>query len=79
MTKVLSVLDFDVRKKVLEALAAGKYIVTVSTVNEKTGKLDHYAVFKEFPTDDIFPALEECVKLVANQLGKIDEEGHITQ
>lgn len=78
MSNVMGVLDFEVRRKVVEALGTGRYVVTISTVNEETKKLDHYAVFKEFPTDDIFPSLEENVKLVAKQLGKMDEEGHIT-
>ena len=64
----MTILDFEVRKKFMEAISTGRYIVTISSVNKEKKCLDHYAVFNDYPTDDILPSLEHTTRLVLNQL-----------
>jgi len=52
----------------MEAINSGRYIVTISHVDAEKKCLEHYAVFNEYPTDDILSSLEQTTRLVLNQL-----------
>ena len=63
-----SILDFEVRKRFMEAIKGGRYIVTISPADTTKNRNDHYAVFNNYPTEDIIPSLEQTNRLVFNQL-----------
>lgn len=68
--KPQNVLDFEVHKKFTEALKLGRYVITISTCDPKKKKnqLHHYAVYNNFPTDDIVPSMEHVNRLIWGQV-----------
>ena len=69
-----SILDFEVRKRFMEAIKNGRYIVTISIHNPAKNRNDHYAVFNNYPTEDIIPSMEEVNRLVFRQLPNYEPE-----
>lgn len=61
---VNSVQEFELRKKLSQALKSGRYLVTVTYLDEESGKLNHYHLYNEFPTDDLLPSLSH----IANEI-----------
>jgi len=55
---------FELRKKLQEAVASGRFFITITkVVEEKDSRmLDHYTITNQFPTDDIVPSLEHFAK-----------------
>lgn len=68
--KPQNVLDFEVHKKFTEALKLGRYIITISSCDrkKKRNQLQHYAVYSNFPTDDIVPSMEQVNRLIWGQV-----------
>ena len=64
----MTVLDFEVRKKMIEALKNGRYIITISVFNPAKKRHDHYAVFNNYPSAEIIPSLSHTTRLIFNQL-----------
>lgn len=54
---VNSIQEFEMRKRLQEALRSGRYFITITRFEEDTGELKHYHIWNEFPTDDIIPSL----------------------
>lgn len=61
---VSTVQEFELRKKMQEALKSGRYFVTITRLDEETNRLEHYHVWREFPTDDLIPSLSH----IANEI-----------
>ena len=62
-----SVTDFEARKRFMDAISNGQYLITISVFDKKQNELSHYAVFNNYPTDDIIPSLEQTNKLIFKQ------------
>ena len=67
-----SIIDFEIRKRFMDAIAEGRYLITISTHDKKHNRLNHYAVFNNYPTDDIIPSLEQVNRLVFKQMPNHD-------
>ena len=52
-----TVSQFELRKKLQEALQSGKYFITVTYLNEDKKNLSHYFSWENFPVDDVIPSL----------------------
>ena len=59
-----NVILFELRKKLQEAVASGRFFITITKVIEDKEKrlLDHYTITNQFPTEDIVPTLEHFAK-----------------
>lgn len=67
--------EFELRKRLQEALASGSYFITVTRVVEEQGRLEHYYLTRDFPTQDIVPTLEHFAVQVEGQ--RVDDGGPI--
>jgi len=63
-----SVIDFKVRKRFMDAISTGRYLITISTHDKEKNQINHYAVFNNYPTDDIIPSLEQTNRLIFKQI-----------
>jgi hypothetical protein len=55
--KNASIHQFELRKRLQDAVAGGRHFVTVTTLDPASGKLDHYYVWENFPEADVIPSL----------------------
>ena len=60
-----SISQFEMRKKMQEALQSGRYFITITYLDDKV--LKHYYSWENFPVDDVMPSLSHIA-------GKIDKE-----
>ena len=58
--KAKNIGQFELYKKLQEAVKSGRYMVTITTYDDKKRRLDHYTVTNHFPREDILPSLEAC-------------------
>lgn len=74
-------LDFiEMRKKIQEALGAGRFFITISYVEEVTreglaeDEIQHYYLTHNFPRDDLMNSLEHLSKQILPESLEINEE-----
>ena len=63
-----SIIDFEVRKRFMDAISNGRYLITISVFDKEKSQLQHYGVFNNYPTDDIIPSLEQTNRLIFKQM-----------
>ena len=66
--KAKSVSQFELYKKLQEAVKSGSYMVTITAYNKKKKQLDHYTVTNNFPREDILPSLEVCASNMSDEI-----------
>ena len=49
--------QFELRKKLQEALQNGRYFITVTVLENDKKTLKHYYTWENFPADDVIPTL----------------------
>jgi len=76
-------LDFiEMRKKIQEALGAGRFFITISYVEEVTreglseDEIQHYYLTHNFPRDDLMQSLEHLSKQILPESLEVDEESN---
>lgn len=69
-------LDFiEMRKKIQEALQAGKFLIQISYVGEED-KIQHYYLTHNFPREDLMPSMEMLAKMILPESLETDEESN---
>jgi hypothetical protein len=64
-------IQFEIRKKLAEALNEGKYLITITRLDEQ-GILQHYYAFENFKLDDLVPTMTKITAdMEINELGKV--------
>jgi len=66
--KAKSVSQFELHKKIKEALSGGSYMITITTCDRKEKKLEHYVATSNFPREDILPSLEACAGNMSDEI-----------
>ena len=59
--KPKSVEQFELYKKLQEAVQGGSYLVAVTQFDKQKREMHHYTITNDFPKNDIIPALERHV------------------
>jgi len=70
---VNSVREFELRKKIQEALKSGRYFITVTTLDEETSKLQHYIIYNDFPDADLIPSLSYIATDIDEKVNGVQE------
>lgn len=69
-------LDFlDLRRKIQEAMQAGRFFITISYIDDKD-QIQHFYQTRDFPRDDMMPALDHMAKEIMPETLETDEEGN---
>lgn len=69
-------LDFiEMRKKIQEALAAGRFFIRISYIDEEE-TIQHYYMTHNFPREDIMNSIEHIAKEVLPESLETDEENN---
>jgi len=69
-------LDFlELRRKIQEAMQAGKFFITISYIDEKE-TIQHFYQTRDFPRDDMLPSLDHLAKEIMPETLEVDEEGN---
>ena len=66
--KAKRVSQFELHKKIKEALSGGSYMITITTCDRKEKTLEHYAITNNFPREDILPSLEACAGNMTDEI-----------
>lgn len=53
----VNISQFELRKKIQEAMLSGKYFITITIFDKSKKKLNHYYNWQHFPEDDVIPSL----------------------
>lgn len=69
-----NVAQFELRKKMQEALLSGEYFITITTIDKANKKLNHYYNWQHFPIDDIVPSLSHMAMRIEAE--SANAEGH---
>ena len=64
----MNVSQFELRKKIQEALLSGEYFITITMVDKNKKKLNHYFNWQHFPQDDIIPSLSHIAMQIEAEL-----------
>lgn len=70
-------LDFiEMRKKIQEALGAGRFFITISHVEDadEGETIQHYYLTHNFPREDLMSSLEHLSKEILPESLEVDEE-----
>ena len=62
----MSLVDFELRKKLQEAFSSGKFMMTISYIDGD--KIQHYTATKDFPRDDILKTFEKLIQDMAKEI-----------
>ncbi len=65
--EVSNVSQFELRKKIQEAMLSGEYFITITTIDKKKKKLSHYYNWQNFPKDDVIPSLSHIVMQIDSE------------
>jgi hypothetical protein len=71
-----SIVDFEARKRFMDAISNGHYLITISSFDKEKSEINHYAVFNNFPTNDIIPSLEHTNRLIFKQIPDDPKKDH---
>lgn len=69
-------LDFlELRRKIQEAMQAGRFFITIAYI-DKEEQIQHFYQTRDFPRDDMMPALDHLAKEIMPETLEVDEEGN---
>ena len=78
MGMILHSNEIELRKKITEALTRGKYLITITYVEEgafsKDNVLRHYSIVRDFPDGDIVPTFEHLLTDIENNKVEVEVE-----
>ena len=59
--------NIEVYQKLKEAIQSDHYFITITSVDVKKKKLDHFYATEQFAKEDIYPTLEHFAKQLVDE------------
>ena len=63
--------NIQLRKKLMDAQKSGRYMVTITYLDETGKKLDHTLFQERFPNDDVIPSLEQFAAIAMDEQSEV--------
>ena len=60
--------NMELHKKLKEALESDGFFITITGIDRKKGRLNHYHITQGFPKDDIMPTLEHYAQKMHSEV-----------
>ena len=66
--KPKTVTQFELYKKLQEAVQGGSYLVAVTQLDKSKKQMNHFTITNDFPKDDIIPAFQSHVSNLQGEI-----------